>query len=55
MTLTTKIAEPAPEAPAPLGPVELARWVWRQLTSMRTALLLLFNIKPCWKSCHMPL
>ncbi|HSV38201.1 MAG TPA: cytochrome c biogenesis protein ResB [Nocardioidaceae bacterium] len=28
------------EAPA-LSPVELARWAWRQLTSMRTALLLL--------------
>ncbi|MDP9823276.1 cytochrome c biogenesis protein ResB [Nocardioides massiliensis] len=34
-----------PDAPAPpppgLGPRELARWAWRQLTSMRTALLLL--------------
>jgi cytochrome c biogenesis protein len=29
------------EAP-PLGPRELARWSWRQLTSMRTALILLF-------------
>ncbi|HET7735635.1 MAG TPA: cytochrome c biogenesis protein ResB [Nocardioidaceae bacterium] len=29
-----------PEAP-PLAPVELLRWAWRQLTSMRTALLLL--------------
>jgi cytochrome c biogenesis protein len=28
--------------PPPLGPWELARWAWRQLTSMRTALLLLF-------------
>lgn len=31
---------PAPSAPG-LSPVELARWSWRQLTSMRTALLLL--------------
>ena len=31
-----------PSAPAALGPVELARWAWRQLTSMRTALVLLF-------------
>ena len=30
-----------PGAPA-LTPVELARWTWRQLTSMRTALILLF-------------
>jgi len=29
------------DAPA-LGPVEFARWIWRQLTSMRTALFLLF-------------
>ena len=28
--------------PPALGPFELARWAWRQLTSMRTALLLLF-------------
>lgn len=26
----------------PIGPWELARWTWRQLTSMRTALILLF-------------
>ncbi len=32
-------AEPRPPA---LRPVELARWSWRQLTSMRTALVLLF-------------
>ena len=34
---------PAASAPPPpgLSPVELARWCWRQLTSMRTALLLL--------------
>jgi len=34
----------APEAPGapPLAPVEFLRWAWRQLTSMRTALVLLF-------------
>jgi len=34
----------APEAPGapPLAPRELGRWAWRQLTSMRTALILLF-------------
>ncbi|MET9019822.1 cytochrome c biogenesis protein ResB [Actinopolymorpha sp. NPDC004070] len=32
----------APKDAPPLGPWELARWVWRQLTSMRTALILLF-------------
>jgi cytochrome c biogenesis protein len=34
----------APDAPgaAPLAPREFARWAWRQLTSMRTALILLF-------------
>jgi cytochrome c biogenesis protein len=34
----------APEAPGapPLAPREFARWAWRQLTSMRTALILLF-------------
>ena len=31
-----------PGGPPGLSPVELARWCWRQLTSMRTALLLLF-------------
>ncbi len=31
-----------PPAPPALRPVELARWAWRQLTSMRTALVLLF-------------
>ena len=31
-----------PSAPPALSPVELARWAWRQLTSMRTALVLLF-------------
>jgi cytochrome c biogenesis protein len=28
--------------PPALGPIEFARWIWRQLTSMRTALVLLF-------------
>jgi cytochrome c biogenesis protein len=51
MTLTTPDTEaggsaslpPTPPASPPaLGPVELARWAWRQLTSMRTALVLLF-------------
>ncbi len=36
-------ANPAPPAAPPgLGPVALGRWAWRQLTSMRTALVLLF-------------
>lgn len=43
-TLTT--APPAeqepPGGPVGLGPRELVRWTWRQLTSMRTALVLLF-------------
>lgn len=30
-----------PPSPPALSPVELGRWAWRQLTSMRTALLLL--------------
>ena len=33
---------PEPQRPPALGPLELARWAWRQLTSMRTALVLLF-------------
>ena len=33
--------EPRP-TPTAMGPLELARWAWRQLTSMRTALILLF-------------
>ena len=32
----------APSGPPGLGPAALARWAWRQLTSMRTALVLLF-------------
>lgn len=36
-------ARDIPSAPPPaLNPRELSRWAWRQLTSMRTALLLLF-------------
>ena len=31
-----------PSTPPALSPVELSRWAWRQLTSMRTALVLLF-------------
>jgi len=38
--LTTQPAEP-PIGPASLSAGELARWAWRQLTSMRTALILL--------------
>src|SRR5687767_9846972 len=37
--LSTLPAEPRPPA---LGPIELLRWAWRQLTSMRIALILLF-------------
>ena len=36
----TGAGRPAPAAPR--RPGELARWAWRQLTSMRTALMLLF-------------
>jgi len=40
---TTKESAPRTDpAPPPLTPFELARWAWRQLTSMRVALLLLF-------------
>lgn len=36
-------ANPAPPSgPPALSPVELGRWAWRRLTSMRTALVLLF-------------
>ncbi|WP_380169118.1 cytochrome c biogenesis protein ResB [Jannaschia sp. R86511] len=34
-------ASPAPPSPPPLGARGTARWLWRQLTSMRTALVLL--------------
>ena len=33
-----------PSAPPTLTPLQTARWAWRQLTSMRTALLLLFGL-----------
>ena len=33
---------PRPPAGPTLGPLGWARWAWRQLTSMRTALFLLF-------------
>ncbi len=44
--MTTLPGDPAPQSPprrlpGELGAVELARWAWRQLTSMRTALVLL--------------
>jgi cytochrome c biogenesis protein len=39
---TPGIPPEEPVRPPGLGAVELARWAWRQLTSMRTALLLLF-------------
>ena len=36
-------APPRKSAPAPdIGTVGMLRWAWRQLTSMRTALILLF-------------
>jgi cytochrome c biogenesis protein len=35
-------ARPSPPLPPELNARELARWAWRQLTSMRTALVLLF-------------
>lgn len=41
--LTTQPAEP-PLEPKALTVIELARWAWRQLTSMRTALLLLMGL-----------
>src|SRR6266508_432426 len=40
-TLPTQPREQPPAPPA-LSPGELLRWAWRQLTSMRTALFLLF-------------
>ncbi|HEX2301325.1 MAG TPA: cytochrome c biogenesis protein ResB, partial [Pseudonocardiaceae bacterium] len=51
MTTTTQPATGAggaaanptpPPGPPALSPLELGRWAWRQLTSMRTALVLLF-------------
>lgn len=41
MTTTQAPVEP-PVTPPPLGAVGMARWAWRTLTSMRTALILLF-------------
>ncbi|MGB3686341.1 MAG: cytochrome c biogenesis protein ResB [Ornithinimicrobium sp.] len=41
MATDTKVDVQAPIAQPRLGPLGWARWVWRQLTSMRTALLLL--------------
>ena len=41
----TQPVQPSPgeaSTPAALTPLELVRWAWRQLTSMRTALILLF-------------
>lgn len=41
--MSTAPADPAErDGPARLGPLDWARWAWRVLTSMRTALLLLF-------------
>lgn len=42
MTTTTDLPSTQPAAPPPLGGVGFARWCWRQLTSMRVALILLF-------------
>lgn len=37
-------AGPDADGPPPLSPLELSRWAWRQLTSMRTALVLLLLV-----------
>ncbi len=42
MTATTDLPAAQPAAPPPLGGVGFVRWCWRQLTSMRVALILLF-------------
>src|SRR5436190_22572115 len=49
MTSSTSVGPPThleppepPAGPPAMTPFELARWAWRQLTSMRTALVLLF-------------
>lgn len=42
MATTTDLPSTEPAAPPPLGGVGFARWCWRQLTSMRIALILLF-------------
>jgi len=39
---TAPVESEPPGPPHALRPVELGRWAWRQLTSMRTALALLF-------------
>jgi cytochrome c biogenesis protein len=41
VTVTDSSVDAAP-IPPPIGAVGMARWAWRQLTSMRTALILLF-------------
>ena len=41
MAVTEKAPAPPGPQPSALSPRELLRWAWRQLTSMRTALLLL--------------
>ena len=38
------MADPEGRRPGELGPRELARWAWRQLVSMRTALILLLML-----------
>ena len=40
--LDTRTEVPPAHRPPTMRPLELARWSWRQLTSMRTALVLLF-------------
>lgn len=42
MSVDTEPRQATPTPPPALGPRELGRWAWRQLTSMRTALILLF-------------
>ncbi|MCW2756983.1 MAG: ResB family protein, partial [Nocardioidaceae bacterium] len=41
-SMPSTIPEKPPEQPNDMSPRELLRWTWRQLTSMRTALILLF-------------
>lgn len=42
MTATTDLPSTQPATPPPLGGIGFLRWCWRQLTSMRVALILLF-------------
>lgn len=42
MATETQARPQPPSSPPTLRPIELARWAWRQLTSMRVALILLF-------------